>query len=431
MPGNMLNQKNGKRRGPSLLLLTTVLVACLYGGVLGWLALTDSRHAGKPLVALTLAPEKPAPDLPLRTDLGADANGKAHGTESGDANSDTPGATPVSPDTSGQDKLSPDELALLEAAKKIRNGEAADNSDSEDGDAASMGDVRIVGAQAVTDDKGETPNTPALTGSVPPMPRVPDPALVAVSPQGPLPIVAKDGRKAWKVYARPLPAGIGSGPRIALVVSGLGISESATAHAIKALPPEVTLSFAPYGANLQKWITEARAAGHEVLLELPMEPFGYPQNDPGPYTLLTSLKPSENISRLEWLLSRFTGYVGVMNYQGTRFTSSHDALSPVLSALKSRGLMYVDNGASTRTLAPKISHDIDLPLAVGGRSIDPVQTPDVMAQSFAALEAGAKNSGTAIGVASGLPVTVDALTGWAATLAAKNITLVPVSAAAK
>ena len=259
---------------------------------------------------------------------------------------------------------------------------------------------------------------------------VPDPALVAQGRQGPLPIVAKDGRKAWQVYARPLPEGLRAGPHIALVVSGLGISDSATAHAIETLPPEVTLSFAPYGSGLQNWIAKARGRGHEVLLELPMEPFGYPQNDPGPYTLLTSLQTAENISRLEWLMSRFSGYAGVMNYQGARFTASAAALSPVLSTLKSRGLMYVDNGASQRSLAPKLGTDLGLPIAVGTRMVDPVQNPDIIDQSLAALEAAARQSGAAVGIASGFPITVDEVTQWAATLKSKGFVLVPVSAAA-
>jgi polysaccharide deacetylase 2 family uncharacterized protein YibQ len=162
-----------------------------------------------------------------------------------------------------------------------------------------------------------------------------------------------------------------------------------------------------------------------------MEPFGYPQNDPGPYTLLTSLNPAENISRLEWLLSRFTGYTGVMNYQGARFTTAQGALSPVLSAIKSRGLMYVDNGTTNRSIVPDIANSIGLPLAVGSRNIDPVQSADIIDQSFSALELGAKSSGISIGVASGFPVTVDAVSDWAETLAAKGIALVPVSAAAK
>src|SRR5690606_26476718 len=187
--------------------------------------------------------------------------------------------------------------------------------------------------------------------------------------------------------------------------------------------------FAPYGANLQNWIGKARAAGHEVLLELPMEPFGYPQNDPGPYTLLTSLQTPDNISRLEWLLSRFAGYAGVMNYQGARFTTSVTSLSPVLTALNTRGLMYVDNGASARSLAPKIAGEIGIPLALGNAIIDPVQNPEVIGRSLASLEETAKQSGLAVGVASAFPVTVDEVTRWAGALREKGFVLVPVTAA--
>lgn len=425
----MPSKTDSKRKGPSILVLSASLIAVLYGGVLVWLGLSDDRNAGRPVVELTLPPE-PVPDTkatdaPLRDSTDGDLH-TADVTPAPDAHNSapdtdqTPGATPL---PGGTETLSPEELTLLEAAKNIRDGSSDADKD------ASMGDVRIVGAETVTP-RSNAPATSA-SGEVPPLKPVPDPALVAAGNQGPLPIVAADGRKAWQVYARPLPAGLGAGPRIALVVSGLGISDSATAHAIKTLPPEVTLSFAPYGGNLQRWITKARAAGHEVLLELPMEPFGFPQNDPGPYTLLTSLSPADNVGRLEWLLSRFTGYVGVMNYQGARFTSEPGSLGPVLSAIKSRGLMYVDNGASNRSLAPKLANDTALPSALATRNIDPVQSPEIIANSFKALETAAKDDGSAVGVASGFPVTVDALSDWAATLKDKGVTLVPVSAMAR
>ena len=112
------------------------------------------------------------------------------------------------------------------------------------------------------------------------------------------------------VYARPTNADA-SRPRVAILIRGLGLSQSATQTAIDTLPPEITLSFVPYPKDLQSWVNKARAAGHEVMLELPMEPYDYPDNDPGPSTLLTGLEPDENTKRLEWLLSRFTGYVGV------------------------------------------------------------------------------------------------------------------------
>ncbi|HEY4342983.1 MAG TPA: divergent polysaccharide deacetylase family protein [Parvibaculum sp.] len=417
MPGKALNEMGQRKRRPSVLALAALLIACLYGGVVAWLFLADSHTAGVPVVSLSLPPEAaaPAPERAAADKLLRSGNENEHVAATPPA--PAPAKIPAEEDAGATDKLSPDEQALLDAA---RNVGVHDNSD----DASSGGDVKIVGAETVS---GGDDIVPALAVALKP---VPDPALVAQGRQGPLPIIAKDGRKPWKVYARPLPKGLAAGPRVALIVSGLGISDSATAHAIETLPPEVTLSFAPYGSGLQGWIAKARDAGHEVLLELPMEPFGYPQNDPGPYTLLTSLQPAENISRLEWLLSRFAGYVGVMNYQGARFTSSTASLSPVLTALKTRGLMYVDNGASQRSLAPKLGTDLGLPVALGSRTIDPVQNPDIIDQSLTALEASAKQSGSALGVASGFPVTVDEVSRWAATLKSKGIALVPASATA-
>lgn len=395
-----------RRGGPSLLAIATILVALVYGGTLGWLWLSDGRLAGEPVVRLALAPE-PAAARDAEKLLRQGAS-----DEERQAQAAAPQTTPPS-----TDKPTADEQALLDAARRVAEGDDATPADG----------VKITGAEE-GDTGAEQAAPPAETvGALKP---VPDPALVQQGKLGPLPVIAKDGRQAWKVYARPLPRGLASGPRIALVVSGLGISDSATAHAIETLPPEVTLSFAPYGANLQEWIGKARAAGHEVMLELPMEPFGYPQNDPGPYTLLTSLQPAENISRLEWLLSRFAGYAGVMNYQGARFTSSPTSLSPILASLKARGLMYVDNGASQRSLAPKLAGEIGLPISVGTRLVDPVQNPDVIEQSLSALEASAKEGGLAVGVASGFPVTVDEVTRWAQTLKDKGFVLVPVTATA-
>ncbi|MFZ3034993.1 MAG: divergent polysaccharide deacetylase family protein [Parvibaculum sp.] len=419
MSNRMPIEKSPRRRGPSILLLAAAIVACLYGGVAVWLALTGDGKDGKPVVELKLAPDPAqekqaaaeiAPPVDLRTD------------KSTDDTDETPGATPLPADAANADMLTSAELSLLEAAQKLNGA----NNAGDDGAASdsTVGDIKIVGAESVSG--GPAPVGPLAP--VAPLKPVPDPALIEKTSEGPLPIIGKDGRKPYQVYARPLPANISDGPRIALVVSGLGISESATKHAIEVLPPEVTLSFAPYGDGLQGWIDKAREAGHEVLLELPMEPFGYPQNDPGPYTLLTSLSASENVSRLQWLLSRFTGYVGVMNYQGARFVTDQSALSPILSALKSRGLMYVDNGATSRSLVSRLAPEVNLPFTTGVGNIDLIRSNDMIADSFTALEKSARAKGPAIGIASGFPITVDAIADWAKTIGARGITLVPVSA---
>ena len=44
----------------------------------------------------------------------------------------------------------------------------------------------------------------------------------------------------------------------------------------------MTLAFSPYADDLPRSVAKARAAGHEILLQVPLEPYGYPDVDPGP-----------------------------------------------------------------------------------------------------------------------------------------------------
>src|SRR5262249_34892710 len=153
----------------------------------------------------------------------------------------------------------------------------------------------------------------------------PAPGMTEEAPIGPLPRIAADGRRAWQVYARPFDAGE-TRPRIAIVVTDLGLSEPMTDAAIAHLPGPVTLAFAPYAQKLGSWIEQARHEGHEVLLAVPMEPLGYPRDDPGPSTLLTSMSAAQNVDRLNWALSRASGYVGVTSTTSSRFAASADSL---------------------------------------------------------------------------------------------------------
>ena len=218
---------------------------------------------------------------------------------------------------------------------------------------------------------------------------------------------------------------------VALVVGGLGISETTTRNAIEKLPPEVTLSFAPYGRNLQTWIDRARAAGHEVLLELPMEPYDYPANDPGPYTLLTSLSAADNLDRLTWLMSRFTGYVGVTSYQGAKFTADRASMEPIFEALESRGVMYVDPGASRRSTATELAANLGLPWTKGDRAIDPGRTARAIDAALANLQQQAGQNGVVVGLGTAFPVTIERIQKWTEGLAPDDIVLVPVSATAR
>ena len=285
---------------------------------------------------------------------------------------------------------------------------------------------------------GDQTVTAALpaTRAVPAAPReglglapAPDPALLAEGQNGRLPVIAPDGRRAWQVYARPFEEP-GGRPRIAIMLAGLGLSQSATKAAIQQLPGSVTLGFAPYARGLEAWMNEARAAGHEVFLELPMEPFDYPDSDPGPHTLLTTLDHSDNIDRLDWLLSRTSGYVGVTNFMGDKFTSSPESLVPVLEALRDRGLMFLDARTSRESVAGDLATQIELPRALNNRFLDNEASRIAIDARLLELEEIAKTVGYAVGIGFPYPVTLERIARWSATLDAKGIDLAPMSALA-
>lgn len=277
-------------------------------------------------------------------------------------------------------------------------------------------------------EEGEVP--PAAEGlqNLPPIQQGPGLAqapiagLTAPGPGGgPLPIIGADGRTAAEAYARPFtPNGR---PKVSVVIGGLGLNAQTTRAAIETLPGEITLSFAPYAEGLQGWIDLARAHGHEVLLETPMEPTDYPANDPGPYTLIAANRPEDTVRKLEWLMSRATGYFGLSNYLGARFVESDPAMTTFNGVLKARGLAFIDDGLAARRAGP-------IPRASADRVIDDELSAGAIDTQLKALENGAGARGQSLGSGFAYPVTINQVRIWAAGLQARGLQLAPASALA-
>lgn len=274
----------------------------------------------------------------------------------------------------------------------------------------------------------ETPESgrPARPGASP-LPRAPLAGLTESGPNGPLPIIAANGRTPAQAYARPYTLREGR-PAIAIIIGGLGFNARATTQAIDELPPEVTLSFVPYAQDLQTWIDRARARGHEVLLELPMEPFDPEADDTGPQTLLASAPAQQNITRLESLLSRGAGYFGVTNYQGARFATSAQASQPVVQALRRRGLVLVSSGIGQRTALSVEATRAGLTNTAADRIIDARREAESIDEQLLNLEALALQNQSAIGAGFAYPVTMEQVSRWARDIEARGYQLAPASA---
>ena len=363
---------SGPPRRSKVLLGGWVLFSAVLVGLLGWVILVNDPLGGEPVVIVKLDNQK---------EINADSDAENLGM---------------------RQTMRPEDQA-----KVAKNNEATDTP--------SDGVITI-----------ET-----LDAEVTALPPVPAKGLVEKTRLGFLPRIAKDGRRPSQIYARKLDADISgaSAPvRIAIFVGGMGLSIKGTNAAIKRLPEQVTLGFAPYGKNLQSWIKKARDHGHEVLLQIPMEPYDFPDNDPGPYTLLTSLTAAENTERLRWLMTRFVGYAGVTNYMGAKFTAKKDSLRTVLAEFSKRGLIYVDNGASQRSKAKQVGREVGLGVSTADLLIDANPSEAAIDNALNQLEKIARRRGIAIGYASGLPISINRIVKWSKSLERRGIVLVPVTA---
>lgn len=251
----------------------------------------------------------------------------------------------------------------------------------------------------------------------------PDPRLTEQGRHGIMPRIGEGRLRALDLYARPDEPG--TGPRIAILVTGLGIGQSATAAATARLPQAVSLAFAPYGSEVERAAARARDAGHEVFLQLPMEPFDYPDSDPGPQALLAALKGPENADRLAWVLSRFPGYVGLVNLMGGKLMGD-PAFELILREIGARGLGFVDDGTVPKAVPPNKGRT---PYARAEIVLDATPRPDAIDAELARAEAQARSNGFVLVSAGGSLMTVDRISRWARDLDARGIRLVPASVA--
>jgi uncharacterized protein len=288
-----------------------------------------------------------------------------------------------------------------------------------DGSSGKRQDV-VIGSDSA--DKAEPDGLPAMVAGI-------DPRLLEKSRYGMIPVVA-DGLKPFTVYAAEADrAKAAKMPVVAIVIGGLGVGAAKTTDAIMKLPPAVTLAFTPYGSDPGKLAERARAQRHEILLQIPMEPFDYPDNDPGPQTLLATLGPEQNLDRLYWHLSRFQGYAGIANFMGARFVATDAVMQPVIREAAKRGLGYFDDGSSPRSVAPSLAAGQALPFAKADVAIDAVPTSAEIDRALAKLEGLAKERGVATGVASALPISIERIGAWIKALDGHGILLVPLTTA--
>ncbi len=259
------------------------------------------------------------------------------------------------------------------------------------------------------------------------LPPAPNPDLIEQTKYGMLPRISDAGKRPLDVYKRPANPQHKNKKSIAIVITGLGLSQPLTENALDKLPPEITFSFNPYANQLKNWARRSRRAGHEIILEVPLEPFDYPDNDPGPHTLLTYQADKVNIEHLNWLMGRMPGYIGLINLDGGKYLTDENAVYSMMREIKDRGLLYMDANPERPEMSQKISQEIKLEYVNSTLIIDHTLSKQAINTALAKLEKAATRHGLAIGRTQASPLAIKEITEWAETLKAKGITLIPLS----
>jgi polysaccharide deacetylase 2 family uncharacterized protein YibQ len=355
-------------------------------------------------------------DLPI-ADPEAESSGDA-------AAATTTGADTVDAAAMDAEATVPDAAATTAAPES----EAAEDATGTLGAGEAVAEVPAVADDAAGEPTAATAAGEVILDAATPEPK---PDATAFDPTAlqtaALPRLPYDPNLPWRLYAAPFPEGEPR-PRIAIVFVSLGLSDGATEAIIQQLPGAVTLAFSPYSRKLQDWIPRARAKGHEVLVELPMEPLNYPTDDPGPLALLDDRPMEDNVTRLDGILDRAEGAVGVAALMGSRFSGNEELMRPILLALGERGFLYVDNGTAPVSVVPALSQRIAVPIVVNDHFLDTEASRIAIDGRLQQIERIARSEGAAVAFASPYPITIERLLAWIPTLEAKGFVLAPVTA---
>jgi hypothetical protein len=229
----------------------------------------------------------------------------------------------------------------------------------------------------------------------------------------------------WRRYAAASPE-TGGRPMVVVVIDDLGMDRKRTARAIGLHDP-LTLSFLAYADDLKKQTAAARAAGHELLMHVGMEPVSE-SVDPGPNVLLTGLGSKEIRHRLEWDLGRSKGYVGINNHMGSKFTADPSAMTVVMEMLKRRGLLFLDSRTTGRSVGAKLARELGVPVAERNIFLDNVNETAAVDARLGELERLARRRGYAVAIGHPRDATLNALERWLQNLGDRGFALVPLSA---
>jgi polysaccharide deacetylase 2 family uncharacterized protein YibQ len=215
------------------------------------------------------------------------------------------------------------------------------------------------------------------------------------------------------------------GAVIAIVIDDMGLDRTRAMKTIGLSGP-LTLSMMTYANDLPGLVAAARKGGHEVMAHLPMEPMSAKEN-PGPGALKVNMDEATIRKTVASDLDNWSGYVGVNNHMGSRFTKDRARMGYVMEELRARGLLWLDSKTIGDSAGPAAAREVGVPYLERDVFLDNTETVEAVTAQLEQLVAIAKSRGSAIGIGHPHDATTSALRAWLPQLAQRGIVLVPVS----
>lgn len=233
------------------------------------------------------------------------------------------------------------------------------------------------------------------------------------------------GEPGWSRNARPFIDTAGR-PALAIVIDDLGVDLRRTQRAML-LPGPVTLAFMTYGSALDRQTSEATGRGHELLVHVPMQPVG--PADPGANALLEGLSEDEVRRRLTWGLDRFSGYVGINNHMGSRFSADAKGMAVVMAELERRRVMFLDSRTTPASKGVITARQANVPAIERNVFLDNVDERGAVLRQLDASEQVARKHGLAVAIGHPRDATLAALESWIPDALARGLEIVPITTA--
>lgn len=218
----------------------------------------------------------------------------------------------------------------------------------------------------------------------------------------------KPPRKKITVEQKPLPEKK-AGAKLAIVIDDFGNNWEEEAPFLKSSFP-ITVSVLPHLPYTEKiWKEAIKNPNIEVILHLPMEPYGYPKVNPGPGAILLRMGVREIINTLEGDLREVPVAKGANNHMGSKATENYDLMLVVMSYLKKKGLFFLDSRTTPNTVADLIAWEISMPFARRDVFIDNEKNKKKIEENIIAAAHIALQKGEAIAIGHARRVTWEAL----------------------